>query len=596
MVRPLIVASVLLLCACGDSVGVERTTGSIGPDSSGGPDSASDTGAASSEPTTGATTEGTSQPPTTGDTTTADSTETGEPAANCYDGDVWVDDAAEGAARIAGYNCIAGTVRIKAGSGPDLAWMGEIRSISGYLHIYEPHEIVSLHGLERLESIGEYLRIDKTVDLTDVSALARLESIGGDLEISFAPQLKALELPALKTVGGNLRITAHALATLDLTGLTSVPGHVEIDGTQLVGLAGLANLGSAEHLHLENNAALVDLTGLAALKSLKTLRLAGNTKLVDLSGLAGLTGLEGLGVLDNATLVSLDGLAPPTTLTELFLQGNASLTDLGALASLKSAGEMEVSKNPKLTSLAPLAGVTVTRLAIHGNAGLEQLAPFVGPVGDLYVTGNPALTSLAGLEDITVQHTLEIADNDALVDLQGLGGTVADVDSVKISGNAGLLTLDGSKGPVGASSVRIEDNPKLASLALLADLETANELIVSQTAVPDVADLAALTAIDNYLGLLDNPSLVALTGLEDLAEVDTLDIRGNPALTSVAALQAGALAQVGGYYGIADNPLLATCAAKAVFDALPQPPEYYCYLNQADACSGPESCNPVPMP
>lgn len=532
--------------------------------------------------------------PTTGGSSSDGASATGEPAMNCFIGSLSVDDPVDAAADLAGHDCIDGNVRVLAGSGPDLAFMSEIRAIRGDFDLEAPHEIASLHGLEKLESVVGHLWLEETPNLIDAGALAGLKSVGGGLRFKDAPKLPALDLGALTQVGVDLDVTGASLASLDLGSLTAVPGAVRLADTRLVTLAGLKAITAMETLSLVRNDELVDLAGLAGLTSLtKGLTLAENLKIADLAGLASLAQVGGrVEISKNPGLVSVAGLEAATELKELVLAGNPQLADLTALAGLTAVDFLEISGSAALTSLAPLDGVTVEALAVHDNPALKQLAAVQGQAVYVSLRGNPALTSLAGLEAVTLAN-LEVADNDALIDLKGLGAVTAGV-WLLIKDNGGLLALDGPTGLASAVLVLVMDNPKLTSLGPLKTLETVDELQLVRTKVADLTGLAGLTTVVQYLTIAENDSLVSLAGLEKLGSAYALVIRDNPKLTGVAALQDGM--DVSYDFQVANNPALASCAARAVFEALAQEPDWYCYANKMDACSGPKSCKPAPMP
>lgn len=588
MLRSLIVAALVLAPGCSDTVAQTSTEASASTSTSGGMSATTDVTAAStmtgttSEPST--TTESTTDAPTsttdlsTDTTDTADTTQSGttaEPPANCYGGDLWLDSPEE-FAKLAGYNCIEGNLRMLAGSGPDLAGLGELRSIGGWLHIDDGHEITSLHGLEKLQSVGDSIVIVGAPSLVDASALAGLTTIGNEFAVLGAMQLTALDLGALESLGGDLLITAASLTSLNVPKLTIIPGVLELNETHLPSLAGLASL-----------------------TAVKSLRLRGNITLTDLSALAGLTAPAdaGLRFEDNPALVSLTGLENVPSTSQLYVENNA-----------------------KLTSLAPLAGLKIASLWIRGNPALAELAPLVGPaLGQMSITNNPKLTSLAGLESITKASQLSVQNNPALTSLTGLGltevneltltnnDTLADVKplaklagpimQMEIRNNPALTSLDGPGALTGAPSVTIVDNPKLASVTLLTGLTTMSNLHLGDTKLQSLSALAALTSVTDTLVVSGNSSLTSLTGLELLKSADALVINGNVKLASVAALEQGVLTSVPYYLDIAANPALPTCAAKAVLAGLAEPPEYYCDAgDKADACSPAATCNTPPIP
>lgn len=555
MVRSCVVVSLVFAAACGDSVAQEGETSTGG--STGASESASTTGGGVSEPTGGEATQGGESEagetaPSTGGTTVdpgEGESETGEPVATCYESDIYTSVAELTAERLKGFNCITGNVTITDGTGPDLGFLREIRSIGGFLKILGPHSLVSLHGLEKLESVGGRMYFGETPELTDASALASLVSVGGDLEFLAAPKLMALDLGALTTLDGSFLLSA-SLASLDVRGLTILPGELVLEDTQLSTLAGLAGLTS--------------LTGL---------RLAGNPQLVDLSGLTALEQMSG----------------------RLELEYNASLTNIDGLKGLTKLSRLEVRVNPKLTSLAPLADVTVDKVLIIVDTAVQSLPPLHGEVNHFDVSNNGALVSLAGLEGVAVSHHLVIEHNDTLVDLKGLGGAADEMTQVWIRYNAGLESLDGWSGPAVVDQLDIIDNPQLASLGALTGLQSAGALTIVGNKVQALPELAGLTSLDVlYVG--QNPALTALNGLEDLESVGVLHIRDNPKLSTLAALQGGALTEVIGEYDVSGNAQLPSCTAKALYDSLTAPPMSFCYDNMPDMCSGLGGCIFLPTP
>lgn len=561
----------MLVAGCGDSLAQESGTGSSG---SGG-DSVSTTGGGVSSVPTGSSEAGDSgdsgEPPTGGETgpTPGESSETGAPAERCFVGSIVTSIAELTAAKLAGFDCITGDVEIQEGTGADLWFLAEIRSIGGGFTIEGPHSLVSLHGLEKLESIGGGLRVGQAPGLVDGSALAGLRSIGGTLEFRDAPVLETIDLGALSELGGSFEVVAGKLTTLDVTALKSVPGDLRLERTKLVslaGLAGLTNIGDG-------------------------LTLRSNDELVDLEGLAGVTQLDGLvRIDDNVSLVDLKGLEAVTKLAGLTLISNKGMTSLDGLQNLEEVGELELSYSNKLVTMAPLAEVTVSRLKIASNKALTSLASFKGSALQLEVIANLALERLAGLEQLVVVDGLRIEDNNALTGLAGLGGMGEAAGHVSIARNQKLQSLAGPSGPTSANVVEVVDNPLLGSLELLEQLATVGGLRIRGNRVASLIDLAALTSADDFVLVDANPELKGLAGLEKLVATPRLYVRKNPKLTGLAALQAGALIEVSEDYDVSGNALLPSCAAKLLHDKLMAPPLGFCFDNKVDACSGLGGC------
>ena len=313
-----------------------------------------------------------------------------------------------------------------------------------------------------------------------------------------------------------------------------------------------------------------------------------------LQGLECFTNLRTLMLYYGGSIVDLSPLTPLIALENL-LVSYQPIQDFGPLSDHPTLMEVTAT-NTKPLDLLPFASMKALRVLRPDDSGIKDLSALSGaPALEELDVINNEITDLAGLEGVSVDYNLEIIDNDKLVDLQGLGAVTGAIDVVKVVGNAGLLALDGPTGLVDAWEVRIEDNPKLKSPGMLSGLKTANLVYITGTNIVDLAGLAALTDVAEYLGIKKNPALTTLTGIENLMTATSLEVNEHPKLTSIAALQNGSLV-VKSEFSVAFNPLIPTCVAKAVYDGLQPPPNHYCYANKQDACSGPDSCKPSPDP
>lgn len=122
-------------------------------------------------------------------------------------------------------------------------------------------------------------------------------------------------------------------------------------------------------------------------------------------------------------------------------------------------------------------------------------------------------------------------------------------------------------------------------------------LSISDTLITDLSGLAALKITVEGLAIFANPNLTSLAGLESLESLEYLGVFDNPKRTSVAALTQGDLTTVAYYLQITGNPMLLTCNAMAVEDALAAPPEYACFHdNKLDPCAVGDICEAPPRP
>lgn len=193
---------------------------------------------------------------------------------------------------------------------------------------------------------------------------------------------------------------------------------------------------------------------------------------------------------------------------------------------------------PDLTCLTVVTG----DLVIEGNPGLRSLDGLVELRtigGDLVVRDNPELEDLLGLGRVLRAASVTIEGNDALVDLEGLD-KLTDADQLVVADNASLQTLEGmlALGAAFSGDLLVLDNPSLVS----------------------VSGLDALTNLGGTLEISGNRALTDLDGLDALRTVaDTLRVHDNATLTDVLALHG--VQYVGGDLLVTENPAL---AAKAV--------------------------------
>jgi hypothetical protein len=177
-------------------------------------------------------------------------------------------------------------------------------------------------------------------------------------------------------------------------------------------------------LYLINNAALRSLAGLEGLRRVGTLGISNNDALKDISALSGLEEItrEDLSVANNTVLRSLEGLHNVSEVPRMLdIAANESLEDLEGLRGLRSIGG---------------------RLYIEENQSLEDLEGLrgLGSVGSgLIIKGNPALSSIAGITGFDGVEKLEIAGNDALVELDV--PVVGTTRSVIVERNASLESI-----------------------------------------------------------------------------------------------------------------------------------------------------------
>jgi uncharacterized repeat protein (TIGR01451 family) len=368
-------------------------------------------------------------------------------------------------------------------------------------------QITNLNGLNGLTSIGGYLFIRNCAQLTNLTGLSTLTSIGGFLAIQ------------------------DNLALVDLNGLnnlTTVGQDLQIGGS-----------------NWQTNAALTNLAGLDNLTTVGgKLFISDNPVLQNVTNLGKLNTVKAVVVYNNQQLNSLAGLVSLNTITqEIVINNNPLLTDLGFLINLSVInGTLEINGNTALASLSALQNITVINNGLKIAASpaivsLANLSNITSVAGGLTIEDLDGLTDLHGLENINMTNGpfgsyLSILDNALLSSLSGLNPNISAIQSLDISGNASLPSLQGLEGITTAGSIGIANNPVLSSLNGLQNLSTVstNLILHGNPALQSLNGLSNLTNLGG-LGLANNNGLSNLNGLENLVSLGGLGLSGSNSST-----------------------------------------------------------------
>ena len=199
--------------------------------------------------------------------------------------------------------------------------------------------------------------------------------------------------------------------------------------------------------------------------------------ITDLSGLGQITACKNLGISNNLILQNTNGLNPNLVLSyvpgsgnSFGISNNTALIEITGLENLVNAADYEsnfgISDNPMLTSIA----------GVPNSFNAQDF---------MYITNNDALTSLIGIENYGGGTLLSISDNDALIDLTGVGSNSAEI--VIIRNNNALESLNGSELLGFDDYLYIEDNQNLS----------------------DISAIYAGSYVDDRLIIRNNPNLAA---------------------------------------------------------------------------------------
>ena len=214
--------------------------------------------------------------------------------------------------------------------------------------------------------------------------------------------------------------------------------------------------------------------------------------ITDLSGLAQIEQCQGLGIGGNPLLQDLTGLNPNIvfyyvegTGTSLGISNNASLVSIDGLQNLVSNSGFEsnliVRDNPLLSSL----------VGLPNNFNALNL---------LYIINNDSLTNMIGIGDNSGSQITEISDNDGLIDLTGMGNFYA--ETLQISNNSSLQSLNGSELGLFEDYLLIENNPSLTDIsAIYAGSYNNDGLIIRNNASLSICSTAPVCFFLNSKGI-----------------------------------------------------------------------------------------------
>ena len=250
--------------------------------------------------------------------------------------------------------------------------------------------------------------------------------------------------------------------------------------------------------------------------------------IIDLSPLSSLTYVTRITIENNPLLTSLDGLdnlqSNSTDKTDLHIIDNPTLTDVSALQGLTACGNIDIINNDQLANLDGLSSITYMGietlftfpfhwLDISDNDnltninGLANLVPAI--IDGVRIKNNPSLTSLQGLEEFRIFNSLEIENNDALIDFTGLHNLKFLYVGFNITDNDAITSLN--------EFVILE---KVANFSV-----EGNDMLTSLNGLGEITDWYSIS-------IIDNPSLTDISVIENFPEdfTNQLNISGNTSL------------------------------------------------------------------
>ena len=464
-----------------------------------------------------------------------------------------------------------------------------LNQIAQRIWIYDNPSLVSLEGLLGLDTIGA-INSYGGITIRNNDLLVNLSGLDS---IKYMTKLYVEENDALTSIQGfpkyaqqtNWIRIAHNNSLQNLEGLEGINylyGLFIISNPALENLNALADLDSigGSKFVIDSCNALLNLNGLQNLTFCGgELELFRCDSLNDISDLQGLTYLpEGFGLSNLPSLSSLEGLQNIEYTERISLHDLPELTDLSYLNNLDSAHSFFISELNNLTTLNGLDSlkkVNYFLIGYPGNARLQNLNGLdnLEYIGTLNIGDNDSLLNLDGLESLaTLDGWFRIENNDRLTDLNGLWNvTNESIGYVVIENNPMLSECSVDivcHGVLSAPSVFISNNADgcnseeelledcsifcgyydvILTSQTQIDLFTyyynlecqiiSGNLDISGDGISDLSGLANIIEVRGYINIHDCPSLTNLEGLDNIASIyDYIQLENNEILTDISAL------------------------------------------------------------
>lgn len=200
------------------------------------------------------------------------------------------------------------------------------------------------------------------------------------------------------------------------------------------------------------------------------------------------------------------------------------------------------------------------RISDTGTQDIFDLSPLVSlqNVGALEINGL-FLDNIDGLENLeSIGNSLQVYDTSNLANLSALDNAVLDENStVEFVDNDALVSLDGPAYPGEVTSLMINVNPSLVDISGLESITQVNgTLTVDSTPVTSLMGLQNVTNISETLNIKET-EITSLMGLESLLDIGgDLIVETNLELISLTG--SSSLINVGGNMNIRYNDALLT--------------------------------------
>jgi hypothetical protein len=345
-------------------------------------------------------------------------------------------------------------------------------------------------------------------------------TIQGDVWLKTQEQIDAFGLMCYTQINGSLLllndftnpVSGPAISDLSpLSSLRIIQGEIRIASGLLEDLTGLENIRSATGISI-TAPSLASFTGIENLidETISSnmedfsIRISDCHNITSLKIFDGIKRLKILSITQMDSLESLEGLNSLEKVTELlqfsFLTAMTSFNNLDNLKRVDKA--VSLSNLNTFSSLSGLENLeSVGELVqIVSNSGLTSLGGIESLEGvvNIIIGNNVSLSSLSGLN--TASSGITIDNNDSLTNLSGMNFGESPTLYMEISDCDGLTNLSGLEELIEIERLQILDNPSLVSLSGLDNVNrVANFIVVNNNR--ELRNFCALTNLFQSNGL-----------------------------------------------------------------------------------------------
>ena len=274
-------------------------------------------------------------------------------------------------------------------------------------------------------------------------------------------------------------------------------------------------------------------------------------QITDLSPLSSLTTVQDLLVIENDDLLNLNGLGN-ITVENLTITQNESLQSIST-SQIEVTSQLRILDNPSLVNLEGFEGTTMLQvLEISNNpitslSGLDNLTTvtFSAAIND-----NDALLNLSGLGGLTLARGLSVNQNNNLQNLNGVG--MLTVDNLGISSNIAMSEISTTTSINVTVNLEVNNNTSLDNFTGLEETTHLQDLRLSNNAITSFTGLNNLVEISDFFRIMQSPNITNFTGLDNLVIIESLEVNNNSSLINLNGLPDASLS----FVLISNNPVL----------------------------------------